>query len=58
MKVKAIELGYHGALREPGDEFDVPKGSKASWFEPIAAQAEKKHPKDAEKQEVKEEPLA
>lgn len=35
MKVIATKKGYHGKLREPGDEFDVPKGSKASWFEPV-----------------------
>lgn len=36
MIVKAIATGYHGHLREPGDEFEVPKGSKASWFVPVS----------------------
>lgn len=60
MQVKAIFRGYHGALREPGDVFDVPKGSKATWFEPIAAQEEKKAPKGTEppKEPPKEPPLA
>jgi hypothetical protein len=32
MKVIAIKMGYYGQLREPGDEFDVEDGLKASWF--------------------------
>jgi len=36
MKVEAIKKGYHGKLREPGDIFEVPNGSKrASWFQPV-----------------------
>lgn len=34
MRVIATKQGYHGKLREVGDEFDVPDGEKASWFEP------------------------
>lgn len=41
MRVTATALGYDGrALRQPGDEFDMPEGSKGSWFvakEPPAA---------------------
>ena len=43
MKVIALKQGYFGKLREPGDKFDVPDGSKASWFEPV----------DSAKQEAK-----
>lgn len=35
MKVIATKLGYLGKLRQPGDEFEVPEGSKSSWFEPV-----------------------
>ena len=51
MKVKALDRGYHGALREPGDEFDVPEGSKATWFEPTAPEVEKKKPEGRKKPE-------
>ncbi|WP_039052161.1 hypothetical protein [Bordetella avium] len=37
MKVTALKPGYFGKLREPGDEFDVPDGAKASWFAPASA---------------------
>jgi hypothetical protein len=39
MKVIATQRGYFGQLREPGDAFDVPEGSKASWFEPAKGEA-------------------
>lgn len=33
MKVIATKQGWDGkAIRNPGDEFDMPDGSKASWF--------------------------
>ncbi|HEX7386246.1 MAG TPA: hypothetical protein VF285_03085 [Castellaniella sp.] len=35
MQVTATERGYHGKLRESGDVFDVPTGSKAKWFAPV-----------------------
>ncbi len=38
MKVVATQKGYFGGqVREPGDEFDAPEGSKASWFKPVPA---------------------
>ena len=37
MKVTATARGYYGKLREPGDVFDVPTGSKATWFVPHKA---------------------
>jgi len=39
MKVIALEPGYHGKLREKGDVFDVPAGSKAKWFAPVKVTA-------------------
>jgi hypothetical protein len=40
MKVTATKPGYHGKLREPGDTFDVPAGSKATWYVPASAETE------------------
>lgn len=42
MKVIALKAGYFGKLRQPGDVFDVPEGSKASWFEPVEPKADGK----------------
>lgn len=39
MKVIATKLGYFGKLREPGDEFEVPDGTKGSWFQPVEQKA-------------------
>ena len=47
MKVIATKLGYFGKLREPGDEFEVPDGTKGSWFEPVKPTAEGKKPNKA-----------
>lgn len=38
MKVKATAPGFYGQLRLPDTdsaEFEVPDGSKASWFAPV-----------------------
>jgi len=36
MKVKAITEGFYaGARRRAGQVFDVPKGTKGKWFEPV-----------------------
>ncbi len=51
MKVIAIKKGYFGKLREPGDVFDVPDKSKASWFEPANG---KKGKPEADKEPGKE----
>jgi hypothetical protein len=33
MKVKALQAGFFGgSLRDAGHEFDVPEGTKSSWF--------------------------
>jgi len=42
MRVRAIETGFDNlAIREPGDEFEMPDGSSAPWFEPVEAPAPK-----------------
>ena len=41
MKVRATKPGFfNGSLKDVGDEFEVPKGSKSKWFEPIVDTAE------------------
>ena len=35
--VKASAKGYFGGPRDPGDVFQVPAGSKATWFKEVAA---------------------
>ena len=37
MKVIATKQGYFGKLRDVGDEFEVPEGTKGSWFKPVPA---------------------
>lgn len=40
MKVRATAVGFHGgSRRRPGDTFDVPEGTKGSWFEPASKPA-------------------
>lgn len=50
MKVIASKLGYFGKLREPGDEFEVPDGTKGSWFHPVEQKANVKSGKKSEAQ--------
>ena len=38
MLVKATAKGYLGSLREKGDEFEVPDGTKGSWFKPVSTE--------------------
>ena len=47
MEVIANKQGYFGKLREVGEKFDVPKGSKSSWFTP--AEAPKPNKKEDDK---------
>lgn len=35
MQVIATAKGYFGALIQPGQTFDVPDKSKASWYRPV-----------------------
>ena len=48
MKVIATKLGYFGKLRQPGDEFEVPDGTKGSWFQPVEQKASGKGGKKPE----------
>lgn len=57
MKVIATKLGYFGKLREPGDEFEVPDGTKGSWFQPVEQKANGKGGKKPEAQ-ANEKPAA
>jgi hypothetical protein len=50
MKVIATKLGYFGKLREPGDECEVPDGTKGSWFQPVEQKANGKGGKKPEAQ--------
>ena len=48
MKVTATKQGFDGKrVRQPGESFDMPEGSKASWFVP--AQKVEDKPKDEAK---------
>lgn len=35
MRVIAKARGFFGQLIEPGQEFEVPEGTKGSWFETV-----------------------
>lgn len=51
MKVVALKQGFFGsALIQPGTEFEVPDGAKATWFAPVtSAASEAAKPKPAPK---------
>jgi len=51
MQVIATKPGFYGKLRQASDKFDVPEGSKASWFGPaeVVAEAKAKKAKDEAK---------
>lgn len=36
MRVVASSIGYLGAVRVAGEEFDAPEGVTGSWFAPVA----------------------
>lgn len=38
MLVIATAKGFFGQYRNEGDEFEVPEGTKGSWFKPVDAQ--------------------
>jgi hypothetical protein len=50
MRVVATAQGYLGCFREVGDEFEVPVGTKGSWFTAVVESkpAGKAKRKDAE----------
>ena len=35
MLVIATAKGFFGQYRDEGDEFEVPEGTKGSWFKPV-----------------------
>lgn len=45
MRVVANSIGYFGSLRVAGDEFEVPTGTKGSWFAPVEPEAKAKSAK-------------
>lgn len=47
MLVRAIERGYHGQIREKGDEFEVPDTLKGRWFVPVEAEKPAAETEDA-----------
>lgn len=50
MRVVALQLGVWGAgRRRPGEEFEVPDGTRASWFVPVAGY---KPPAEGKKEKV------
>lgn len=57
MLVIAKVRGYFDGIREPGDKFNVPDGSKATWFDPVEKPKEVKEPaaKGEKKEAVKDE---
>lgn len=49
MKVKATSQGFFGGhLKNIGDEFEVPDGMKASWWESVATEEPVAEPVAAE----------
>lgn len=48
MKVIALKQGYFGKLRQPDDVFEVPDGTKGSWFHPVKQEAPAKGVKKPE----------
>lgn len=59
MKVIATAKGYYGFLRQPGDVFEVPNGTKGSWIEPYkeTKAAPQKATKDSKAENSKVEDL-
>lgn len=48
MKVVATAKGFYGGSeRNPGDEFDVPRGSKASWFKTVKGEVDAESVREA-----------
>lgn len=46
IRVVATDTGFYVGRRRPGDEFEVPAGTKGSWFVPVDA------PEDAPEKRV------
>ena len=50
MLVIATAKGFFGQYRNEGDEFEVPDGTKGSWFQPVEQKANGKGGKKPEAQ--------
>jgi len=53
MRVRAIQTGFYNSLRIPDTdsaEFEVPDGTKGSWFQPVEQKANGKGGKKPEAQ--------
>lgn len=50
MKVRAIERGFYGSLREPGETFELRDKADLSkrWMEPVAEEKAKADKKEVE----------
>lgn len=47
MKVVATKTGFDGKrIRTAGETFEMPDGSRGSWFEPVKAEKEGPKPKE------------
>lgn len=47
MKVIATKTGFDGKrIRVAGEAFEMPDGSKGSWFEPAKAEKKSQEPKE------------
>lgn len=58
MKVKATQFGFFGgSRRRPGDEFEVPQGTKASWFAEVPVKGASAEPAE-KKVSAKAKPIA
>ena len=57
MEVVATAVGFAGALRQPGDKFEMPEGSKATWFKETKPAAEPKPGKAKASDKPADEPL-
>lgn len=51
MKVRATEKGFYQCLREVGDEFDVPNGTKAPWWVEVKEERASRRPTASSKQD-------
>lgn len=58
MKVIALKQGYFGKLRQPDDQFEVPDGTKGSWFQPVKPVKPEAEAKGGKKPEAAEPPSA
>lgn len=56
MRVIATKPGFFDYLRQEGDEFEVPEGTKGSWFKPVPADEPEAKAKPARGRKASSEP--